>query len=62
MVNAVVWVLIAGLIFWLLSWLITYLAIPDPFAKIAKAIVAIVAVLFLVNALLTVAGKPFITW
>lgn len=59
---AVVWVLVAGLIFWLLSWLIGYLGVPEPFSKIAKAIVAIIAVLFLINALLTIVGKPFISW
>jgi uncharacterized membrane protein len=62
LVNAVIWVLIAGLIFWLLNWLISYVGVPEPFNKIAKVIIAIVAVVMLINALLTVAGKPFINW
>ncbi len=62
LINAVIWVLIAGLIFWLLNWLITYVGVPEPFNKIAKVIIAIVAVVMLINALLTVAGRPFINW
>lgn len=62
LVNAVIWVLIAGLIFWLLNWLISYVGVSEPFNKIAKVIIAIVAVVMLINALLTVAGKPFINW
>jgi len=61
LLHAVVWVIIAGVIFWLVNWLITYVGIPEPFNKVAKVIVAIVAVVFLVNALLTIVGKPFIT-
>ena len=61
LLHAVVWVIIAGIIFWLVNWLITYAGVPEPFNKVAKVIVAIVAVVFLVNALLTIVGKPFIT-
>ena len=61
LLNVIIWVIVAGLIFWLLSWLITYCAIPEPFSKIARVIVAVVAVVMLINALLTLAGRPFIT-
>jgi len=62
LIQAVVWVLVAGLIFWLLSWLIGYAGVPEPFNKVARVILAIVAVVFLINAILTLVGKPFITW
>ena len=62
LVNAVIWILVAGLIFWLLNWLINYVGVPEPFNKIAKVLIAIVAVVMLINALLTIAGKPFINW
>lgn len=62
MIHAVVWLLIGGLIFWLLNWLIDYCAVGEPFNKIAKVVVAIVAVIFVINALLTIAGRPFITF
>ena len=60
--QAVVWLLVGGLIFWLLNWLIDYCGVGEPFQKIAKVLVAIVAVVFVINALLTVVGRPFITF
>lgn len=61
-ISAVVWVLIAGVIFWLVDWLIHYVGVPDPFAKIARVILAIAAVIIIINALLTLGGKPLVTW
>ena len=58
-VNAVVYLVIAGLVFWLLWWLVNYLAPPEPFAKIANVILAILAVLVLIGILLSlVGGQP----
>lgn len=62
LVNALVWIVIAGLVFWILTWLISYIGLPEPFSKVAKVIIAVVAVVFLANALLTLVGKPFINW
>ena len=56
LIEFVITLLVAGLIFWLLSWLIGYIGVGEPFAKIAKAVVAIVAVLFVINALLSLTG------
>jgi hypothetical protein len=62
LLTAVIWVIVAGVIFWLVNWLIAYVGIPEPFNKVAKVIVAVVAVVLLINALLVVAGRPFINW
>jgi hypothetical protein len=62
MINAVIWLIIVGLIFGLLWWLIGYCAIPEPFNKVARVVLAIFAVLILINALLTVVGHGFIRW
>ena len=62
LLTAVIWVIVAGVIFWLVNWLIEYVGIPEPFNKVAKVIVAVVAVVLLINALLVVAGRPFINF
>ena len=62
LLTAVIWVIVAGVIFWLVNWLIAYVGIPEPFNKVAKVIVAVVAVVLLINALLVVAGRPFINF
>lgn len=60
LVNLVVWLIVAGLIFFLVSWLIDYAKVPEPFNRVIKVIVAVVAVLILVNALLTLIGHPMV--
>jgi hypothetical protein len=56
LVNLFIYIVVAGLIFWLFWWLTTFL--PEPFAKVARVILAILAVLFLVNLLLGLVGTP----
>ena len=62
LVNAVIWVIVAGVIFGLLFWLIDYVGLPAPFNKVAKVIIAIAAVIILINALMMLVGRPFITF
>jgi hypothetical protein len=50
--NLLIIVLVGGLIVYLLWWLIDYLEVPAPFNKVAKGIIAIVAVVFLIKVLL----------
>ncbi len=57
LVNIVVWLVVIGCIFWLLWWLIGYIAPPEPFAKIARVIVALVAVIALIRVLLMLANS-----
>lgn len=52
LVHLVIEIIIVGAILWLLWWLIDFFALPAPFNKVAKGIVAIVGVLFLINLLL----------
>lgn len=54
--------IVFGVIFWLLWWLVGYLSLPEPFDKILRVILAIAAVVVLINALLSLVGKPFIVW
>jgi hypothetical protein len=62
LMTMVIWIIVAALICWLLWWLIGYVGLPEPFNKIARVIVAVIAVVICINALLTLVGKPFINW
>ena len=55
-VTIIVYLVVAGLIFWLLWWLVNYIAPPEPFRKVANVILAILAVLVVIGILLSVAG------
>ncbi len=60
LVSVLIYVVVAGLIFWLLWWLVGYVGLPEPFNKVARVILAVVAVVFLINLLLSFAGHPLI--
>lgn len=56
LVHIIIYLLIVGGICWLLWWLIGYIGLPEPFNKIARVIVAVVAVLLCINLLLGLGG------
>lgn len=58
-VTVVIYLMVAGLVFWLLWWLINYVAPPEPFRKIANVVLAILAVLVIIGILFSfVGGQP----
>jgi len=62
LVGIIIAIIVIGAICWLLWWLIGYLGIPEPFNKIARGVIAVVAVLFLINLLLSLSGSSFATF
>ena len=56
LMHIVLLILIVGGVCWLLWWLIGYIGLPEPFNKVARIIVAVIAVFFLINVLLSFAG------
>jgi hypothetical protein len=61
-VMTVIYLLVAGAIFWLLNWLIDYVGLQEPFRKFAKVFLAVCAVLILISLLLGFLGHPIIRW
>lgn len=55
-VQIIVQLIIAGLVFGLLFWLVDFVAPPEPFRKVAKVILAILAVLVLIGLLISFGG------
>jgi hypothetical protein len=55
-VTVVVYLVVAGLVFWLLWWLVNYIAPPEPFRKVANVILAILAVVVVCSLLLSMVG------
>jgi Zn-dependent protease with chaperone function len=62
LIHILIQLIVVGLIVWLLWWLIGYIGLPEPFNKIARVIIAVIAVLFLVNLMLGFAGTPLVRW
>lgn len=60
LVSAVVYLIIGGLIVWLLLWLVDYLKLPEPFGKVARVVIVVVSVLIVISVLLGLAGHPIV--
>lgn len=58
----VIQLLIFGLVYFIISWGVAQIAPPEPFAKIIRVVLVLAVVIFLINALLGLGGRPFITW
>ena len=58
-VTVIVYLLVAGLVFYLLMWLVNYINPPEPFKKVATVVLAVLAVLVAIGILLSlVGGQP----
>lgn len=62
LLNAFIILVVAGIICWLAWWFISYIGLPEPFNKVARVLVALVALVFLVNFLLGFTGHPLVKW
>ena len=58
--TVVIWLVVAGLIYWILTWGLAQIGLPEPFSKIANVVLVLLVVIVVINALLTLAGHPFI--
>lgn len=54
--HALILLIVVGVIFWLLWWLIGYVGLPEPFNKVARVIMAVAAVIICIAILLSLAG------
>jgi hypothetical protein len=58
-VWVVLYLIIGGLVFWLLNFLVDYVHPPEPWYKVAKVILVVLAVLVLIGILVSlVQGVP----
>jgi len=48
LLGLIITLVIAGLLFWLVIWLVDYIGLPEPFNKVVKVVVALVAVLYII--------------
>lgn len=53
---------VAGLIFWLVTWALGQLPIAEPFKTVIRVVLILLVVVFLLNVLLSLGGHGFITF
>jgi hypothetical protein len=62
LLSILITLVVAGLVCYLLWWLIGYIGLPEPFNKVARVIIAVVAVIFLINLIMGFGGHPLVVW
>lgn len=60
LLSLLVQLVIAGLIFWLVWWFVNYIAPPEPFNKVIRVILGLVVLIYLINVLLGLSGRPLL--
>lgn len=56
LINLIIYVLVFGILWWLLNYVIATVPIPDPPARILKLVIVVVAVIVIVLLLLQMVG------
>ena len=62
LLTLLITLVIGGLVFYLVWWFLGYVGLPAPFDKVARVIVGLAALIFLISLLLGLTGHPLITW
>ena len=57
LLHLLIQIIVVGLVCYLLWWLIGYVGLPAPFDKVARIVVAVVAVIFLLNIVMGLGGS-----
>lgn len=61
-VRHVVYMIVAGLIFWLLDWAVGKIPMMAPYKEVAHTVIVVCAVLVLIGILLSLVGIPLLRW
>lgn len=59
LVNALIWLVAIGIVCWLLWWFLDFAKVPEPFNKVGRVLIALVAVIFLIRFVMSIAGSPW---
>lgn len=58
MVSFIVYLIVVGLIFWCVWWFVGYVGVPEPFNKVIQVVMGLIALIIVVNLLLSLVGTP----
>lgn len=62
LIQLLITVVIAYLIFLIVQWAIGQLKLQEPFSTIVRVVVVLIIAVFCINALLALGGRNFIDW
>lgn len=56
LIGVLIWLVVVGIILWLCWWFIGYVGLPEPFNKVARVLIGLVAFIILLYLLLGILG------
>ena len=56
LINLIIWLLVLGILYWLVIWIIQAIPIPDPPAKMIRIVVTVLIVIVAVLLILRLVG------
>jgi len=63
LLSLVVYVVIVALIFYAIWWFVGYVGIPEPFNKVIRVLIGLVALIVVISLLLSLVGHPIgVSW
>jgi len=61
LIEVVIYLVILSLVFWVIWWFVGYVGVPEPFNKVIRVVIGLVALLVVVSLLLgMLTGSPII--
>jgi len=58
LISVIVYLVVIGLIFWCIWWFIGYVGVPEPFNKVIRVVIGLVALVVVIGLLLSLVGHP----
>ena len=49
LISLLIWLLIIGLVIYLIFWVMSYLGVPEPIRKVVTVVVVVIAILWIVG-------------
>ena len=61
LISTLIYLVIVALILWCIMWFVGYVGVPEPFNKVIRVIVGLIALIVVIGLLLDLAGTPVLT-
>ena len=58
LVSFVIYLVVIGLIFFCIWWFVGYVGVPEPFNKVIRVVIGLVALVVVIGLLLSLVGHP----
>lgn len=58
LLSFVIYLVVVGLVFWCIWWFLGYVGVPEPFNKVIRVVIGLVALIIVIGLLMSLIGGP----